>query len=104
MQKVESRVEDIAAAVKDKVEEAYWRGWEQARAEILATIGQANGKALPAPVEQKSDFTVWTGPANTTLGGAKPRKSGWSNYTPEQRLARVNAIRKGRGLPLRKAL
>lgn len=31
------------------------------------------------------------------------RRNPWADMTPEQRLARVNAIRKGRGLPPRKA-
>ena len=34
----------------------------------------------------------------------KPRKNPWANLTPEQRLKRVNAIRKGRGLPLKRKL
>ncbi len=35
---------------------------------------------------------------------SKPRKNPWANLTPEERLKRVNAIRKGRGLPLKRKL
>ena len=34
----------------------------------------------------------------------KPRKNPWADLTPQQRLKRVNAIRKGRGLPVKRKL
>lgn len=34
---------------------------------------------------------------------AKPRRNPWAGLTPAERLARVNAIRVGRGLPAREA-
>jgi hypothetical protein len=39
--------------------------------------------------------------SDATARPAKKRKSSWAGLTAEQRLARVNAIRKGKGLPPR---
>jgi len=35
---------------------------------------------------------------------SKPRRNPWASLSPEARLKRVNAIRKGRGLPLKEKL
>jgi hypothetical protein len=82
----------------------------KARLERLTDVARQEGRAQ-ALNEIRSlvggDVAVKRGPgrppkAETMAAPAQPRKrrrNSWSGLTPEQRLVRVNAIRKGKGLP-----
>jgi hypothetical protein len=74
----------------------------QGRAEALVHIrGLVAGGAAPkrGPGRPRKDGSV--APARTKSG--KPRKNPWAKLSPAARLARINAIRKGKGLPPREA-
>ena len=53
---------------------------------------------------QAASTTSTAKPKKRRRKSSKPRRNAWANYTPEQRLARINAMRKGRGLPPKKSL
>ena len=61
--------------------------------------GSAVASGKPARQKRKSAKKA----AKRTKSG-KPRKNPWANLTPKEHLARVNAIRKGRGLPPKRKL
>lgn len=74
---------------------------QQGRDEALAQIREIIGGGEPArrgPGRPKgSKNTRKTAEAKPTKSGKK-RKNSWAGLSPDARLARVNAIRKGRGL------
>lgn len=92
---------DIQSRLEKLVEAARQEGRTDALEEVRALVG--GGAALPArkPGRPKGSGSKTT--AKKTTKSKKPRKNPWANLTPEQRLARVNAIRVGRGLPPKKA-
>ncbi len=86
---------DFQRRLERLVETARKEGREEALAEVrhlVAAAGRGPGRPRKTATAAK--------PAKRK----KKRKNPWANLTPEQRLKRVNAIRKGRGLPPRKAL
>jgi hypothetical protein len=88
---------DLTGRLERLVEAARKEGREQALAEVRSLVG--GGVA--------TTFIVKRGPGRPRKDAAmvaarKPRdkrRNSWSGLTPEQRLARVNAIRRGKGLP-----
>ena len=80
-----SRLERLVAAARQE-------GREAALAEVRSLVGGAVAPTSPSP-----SGTM------TRARGATPsrdgRRNSWSGLSAEQRLARVNAIRKGKGLP-----
>jgi hypothetical protein len=79
---LKNRIDQIVAAARDE-------GRAQALAEIRSLVGGG-------------EVSIKRGPGRPRSSANKPksdkRKSSWSSMTPEARLARVNAIRKGKGL------
>lgn len=69
---------------------------EQRAVEELRAAQEAEKAAKPKPAKKATKRS-----SKSPKGKAK-RKNPWANLTPEQRLARVNAIRAGRGLPPKK--
>ncbi len=81
------RIESLVAAARQE-------GRNQALGEIRALVG---GGVTMAPLPMRRGPGRPRGSVNRPK--ADKRKSSWSAMTPEARLARVNAIRKGKGLP-----
>ncbi len=77
----------VAAAVR--------QGRESALADIRNLVGGTLPGARPARTPRAR---------RATAKKSSSRPNPWAAMTPEQRLARVNAIRKGRGLPPKDAL
>ncbi len=89
----------LVAAARDE-------GREGALAELRGVLGETGGaKATRGGKRGRKAASTKTSAKKTkrTKSGKK-RKNPWANLTDERRLARVNAIRKGRGLPLKKSL
>ena len=63
-----------------------------------APVARKRGRPLGSKNKPKSDA-----PPPAAKSGA-PRKNPWASLSPADRLARVNAIRKGRGLPEKDSL
>lgn len=87
----------IVAMIDDLMEEARKQGMAEATDNLVQMLmsGRKRGPGRPP----KNATT------SSNVGGAqkpgKKRKNSWSGLSAEQRLARVNAIRKGKGLPPR---
>lgn len=106
-----SRLERLVAAARKE-------GREDALTEVRALVGGAVGAvtaaAAPArrgpgrprkivgeakPAKAEKAPKAGKAPKAKRAKSKSPRKNPWADLTPEQRLARVNAIRVGRGLP-----
>ena len=83
-----SRLERLVAAARQE-------GREAALAEVRSLVG-----GTLEPTSQPS------APRRTGRAASSTdrRRNSWSGLSPEQRLARVNAIRKGKGLPPKTSL
>ena len=86
-------------------EAAHSAGRDEALAEMRAVFDRSaaprRGPGRPRGSRNKPKAAA-AKPARTRSG--KKRKNPWASMTPAQRLARVNAIRKGRGLPVKEKL
>ena len=85
-------LDDLMSRIDRLADAARQEGREQALSEIRALVGGgvAAGRGPVRPPRSA-----------TSTGGTKTdgRTNSWSGMTPAARLARVNAIRKGKGLP-----
>jgi len=92
---LKSRLERLVAVARDE-------GRDTALAEVRSLVGGASPVVVRrGPGRPKGSKNALTSAASAT---AKPkqkqkRKNSWSGLSAEARLARVNAIRKGKGLP-----
>ena len=94
--KVQKALEELEAAVRREAEQAL----QERLRNVLA--GAADVPAAPRrgrPPGSKNKPKTDAAAAAPAPGAATTRRNSWSGLTPEQKLARVNAIRKGRGLP-----
>jgi hypothetical protein len=85
-------IHDLKSRLERLTEVARQEGRAQALSEIRSLVG-GTAPAAAGPGRPRGTSTVAT--------RAKPdgRQNSWSRMTPAARLARVNAIRKGKGLP-----
>ncbi len=91
---------DLSNRLARLAETARKEGREEALADVRSLVsGEATKRRKPTPRKPKAARKA----AKPRTKSKKPRKSSWAGLTPEQWLARVNAIRKGRGLPPRAA-
>src|ERR1041385_4204183 len=89
-------VSDLHARLARVVEAAHQEGRAQALGEIRSLVGSG------APVKRGPGRPRGSKNRPKAAAASKPRrrrKNSWSGLSPEARLARINAIRKGRGLP-----
>lgn len=92
---------DLTSRLERLVEASRREGRESALAEIRGLVGSESGTpARRGPGRPRGSRNRTTPPA----APRKPRRNSWAGLTPEDRLARVNAIRKGKGLPPKDAL
>jgi hypothetical protein len=96
---------DLHARIARVVEVAREEGRAHGLDEIRSLVG---GGAAASPVRRgpgrpRGSRNLASAAAAPAAGPKKRRKNSWSGLTPEQRLARVNAIRKGKGLPPKSA-
>lgn len=90
-----SILDDVVDRLERLVEAARATGRGAALGEVRSLLDGAAaprrraGRPARAPAKRKAARRKSSG----------PRKNPWAGLTPEARLARVNAIRKGRGLP-----
>ena len=97
---------DLMSRIDRVVETAIAEGHAQALHEIRSLVGGRGPAAqgeIPIPFRRRGPGRP-RGSKNAPKASArrksgKPRKNPWAGLTAEQKLARVNAIRKGRGLP-----
>ena len=108
---------DLAGRLARLVAAAKQEGRDAALAEVRSLIGGgagggsgAGGAGDNAPVARKRGRPLGSknkpksdAPAPAKKSGAS-RKNPWASLSPADRLARVNAIRKGRGLPEKDSL
>jgi len=87
-------VEDLRARIEGLLEAAREEGRHEALADVRRLFEGTPGKGVPRTTERAS---------KATPKKAKRRNS-WAGLSDEQRLVRVNAIRKGKGLPPRESL
>lgn len=95
-------ISDLQKRLEKIVEAAREEGRSQALAEIRSLVGGGGAPAAAARAPRAAKAAAPKA-ASTTKSGAK-RKNPWAGLSDEDRLARVNAIRKGRGLPLKSKL
>jgi hypothetical protein len=101
-----AQLSDLKARLDQLVASARAQGRAAALDEVRSLVGGTVGAPAAAkrgPGRPKGS----TKTATKAARAAKPkavRKSSWEGLTPEQRLERVNAIRKGRGLKPRDSL
>jgi hypothetical protein len=91
-------IADLSARLAKLVEVAKKEGRESALTEVRALVGGAVNIGGGARRGRKPAAEKAEKPAKAKRKGK--RKNPWAGLSPEARLARVNAIRKGRGLPL----
>lgn len=88
---------DLKNRIDQLVVAARQEGRDQALGEIRALVG---GGVSVDPVRRGPGRPRGSKNAPKATDG---RKNSWSNLTPEARLARVNSIRRAKGLPPRSA-
>ncbi len=85
-------IEDFRKRLSVVIEEARDTGRADAMAEIQRAVGGRMNRAMG---KRRSGR-----PAKAKMRkSGKKRKNPWAGLSPEKKLERVNAIRKGRGLP-----
>ncbi len=91
-------VADLTSRIAQVVDAARRQGRDEALGHIRNLVA---GGAAPkrGPGRPRKDGSV----APTPTKSGRPRKNPWAKLSPAARLARVNAIRKGKGLPPREA-
>lgn len=82
-------VSDLADRLERLVAAARQEGREAALAEVRSLVGGATNVSPARP----------RAAANSPMRKTDGRRNSWSGMTPAARLARVNAIRAGKGLP-----
>ena len=89
-------IADLKSRLDRVVQTAIAEGHAQALIEIRSLVGgeaaQKRGPGRPRGSKNQPKATA-------RRKSGKPRKNPWAGLSPAERLARVNAIRKGRGLP-----
>ena len=105
---------DLAGRLARLVAAAKQEGRDAALAEVRSLIAGSTegggGAGGHAPVARKRGRPLGSKNKPKSDAPAKPAKSGkarknpWAALSPADRLARVNAIRKGRGLPEKDSL
>ncbi len=98
----QSLVAEFNATLARIVAAAHAEGRDAALDEVRGLIG-GGAAAGTAPVVAKKRGRPFGSknkakPAAKVATGRKTRRSSWAGLTPEARLARINAIRVGRGL------
>lgn len=95
-----SLMADLRSRLDRLVDAARREGREEALAEVRGLVGGAVApKRGPGRPPKSGSAAAAARPAKKSK-----RKNPWASMSPADRLARVNAIRKGRGLPLREKL
>lgn len=102
MNTTDSLLADLNSRLAQLVDAARAEGRDAALAEIRNLVGGTAAPTKGEPTTRRK--TTQRGRKSAAKKSTKKRKNSWAGLTPEQRLARVNAIRKGRGLPLKDAL
>ena len=98
---------DLVRHVAGLIEAARQEGRAQALAEVRALVGGTALAGAAAPVVKRGpgrprkDGSTPAAPKAARKSSGKPRKNPWEGLSPAERLKRVNAIRKGRGLPVK---
>lgn len=92
---------DIASRLTRLIEAARKEGRDEALAELRHLVSGGAAPAKRGPGRPKGPRNAPK--ARKAAKSGKPRKNPWAGLSAEERLARVNAIRKGRGLPLKTA-
>lgn len=91
-------IADLTSRLERIIDAARAEGRSRALAEIQSLVG-GGAPAKRGPGRPRGSKNQ---PKATTAAKPKKRdgrKNSWSGMTPAQRLARINAIRKGKGLP-----
>jgi hypothetical protein len=102
MPRIPNETSALLADIKGRLEQLAEVARKEGRGEALAQLQSVLGGRPPArrgPGRPKGSKNK-----PTTVAARKLRKNSWSGMSPAARLARVNAIRKGKGLPPRHAL
>lgn len=102
MPRMPNDVQTLAADLASRLDRLVAAAKQEGREEALAGLRGLLGGAAPArrgPGRPKGSKNA----PKTAKAPGKRRKNSWSGLTAEQKLARVNAIRKGRGLPPKSA-
>lgn len=97
---VASLAADLRARLDRLIEAARREGRDEALAQVQALVSGAHA-VKRGPGRPRKDAAV------ASAAPAEPRKrrrNPWAGLSPEARLARVNAIRKGKGLPPKEKL
>ncbi len=90
-------LKDLKARLGEVVAAARAEGRASALSQLHAILG---GPAKRGPGRPRGSRNK----PKAVAGPRKRRRNPWAGLSPEQRLARVNAIRKGRGLPTKTTL
>jgi hypothetical protein len=91
---------DLKSRLDQVVATARAEGHAEALEELRSLVGAGAAPMKRGPGRPKGSKNVPKGHAASAADKpAKKRKSSWAGLSPEARLARVNAIRKGKGLP-----
>jgi hypothetical protein len=105
---VDELMKELSASMQRAIATARDEGRDDALAQVRMVLGggaSAGAAAAPrrGPGRPKGSTNKATKAVKATKSG-KARKNPWAGLSDEERLTRVNAIRKGRGLPLKKKL
>ncbi len=101
---MDAMVRDLQEQLAKLVAAAHAAGRESALTELRAVLGGAAPAAKPGRKATAKAAPAKPAKAAKSGKGGKKRKNPWASLSPEARLARVNAIRKGRGLPVKDSL
>lgn len=93
---------DFKARLERLVATATKEGRESALSELRSLVGGA--RAPGAAPRRRGPGRPAAKVKRARRRSGKPRKSSWAGLSDDQRLSRINAIRKGRGLPPKDAL
>ena len=90
----------LEMAVRTAIVTARMEGRNEAFAQIRSIVAGGGSLAIGDPIRRGPGRPPGSKnkPKGVTKSG-KPRKNSWAGLSPAERLARVNAIRKGKGLP-----
>jgi len=92
--RTDALLSDLGKRLASLVQTARSEGREEALADLRNLVGSG-----PAKRGRPAGKTV-----KKRRKSGKPRKNPWAKYTAAEKLARINKMRKGRGLPLKKKL
>ena len=95
-------LQDLKSQIDRAVAAARAEGHAAAMAEIRSLVGGGAAPMKRGPGRPRKDAVVAA--AEAPRKTRKLRKNPWARLSPAERLARINAIRKGRGLPLKDSL